>query len=121
VAGSYQFGAYSFILIITMLVACFVAWQAWQRRRLPGGRYLALMQIAIAIWAFGGVFDAAAAQVETKVMWSVFTYPGVAFAPLMYFLFVWDYVQQEPRLKGRAIAALSIIPLVTIGMALTNR
>ncbi|HZU87044.1 MAG TPA: histidine kinase N-terminal 7TM domain-containing protein, partial [Anaerolineaceae bacterium] len=108
------------ILILTTLVAIFIAWEGWQRRRVPGARYLAYLQIAIAVWALGGVFEAAATGLETKVMWAVFSYPGVAFAPLMYFFFAWDFVQQEPRLKSRTISLLLIMPLITIAMALTN-
>lgn len=118
--GSYQFGAYSIILILTTLVAVFIAWEAWQRRRLPGGRYLAILQVAIAIWALGGAFEAAAVSLQTKVSWAVFSYPGVVVSPLAYFLFAWDYVQQEPRLKGRTIALMCILPLVTLFMAVTN-
>ncbi len=117
---SYQFGLYSIILILTTLVAVCTAWVAWQRQRLPGGRYLAFLQMAAALWGLGAIFEAAAVDKLNKVMWAVFSYPGVAFCTLFYFLFVWDYTQQQPRMKLGAIALLCIEPLLTTIVAITN-
>jgi hypothetical protein len=57
---------------------------------------------------------------ESKKFWSQLSYFGFSFLPLFYFLFTTAFSQKYHIITPRNLAALSVIPFVTIPLALTN-
>jgi diguanylate cyclase (GGDEF)-like protein/PAS domain S-box-containing protein len=116
----YQFTPHTLALILATLVGLVVALVAWRRRPALGAIYLALLELAVAEWAFAVAFETAATEIPLKLLWSKIAYPGTAAGPLFYFLFTMAYSQQDKYLTRRNIALLSIVPALTIVVAVTN-
>ncbi len=118
--SDYEFTPYSGGLILAALVGLAVAFVVWRRRTAVGAVYLALLELAVAEWAFAAAFEAAATTVSLKVLWSEIEYPGIASAPLFFFLFAMAYGQRARYLTRRNIALLSIVPVLVVGIVATN-
>lgn len=56
-------------------------------RRTPGVKYWLVWQVAASIWAFTYAFEFAATDIETKIMWSKFSYFGIVYGPVSFLLF----------------------------------
>ena len=74
---------YIFVSAIAAGIAVSVAIYGRRQRTAPGGTYLALLMLAVAMWALSTVGEFAAVSVPAKIWWSKATYFGiVAVAPL---------------------------------------
>jgi len=94
---------------------------AWRRRDMVGAGGLALLMLAIAWWLLANAFEAAALDRSTKIAWSVVAYPGIESAPVLYLLFVLRWTRQDGWMTRARIALLLLVPLVSVGMAATNK
>ncbi len=118
--SSYQFTNYSFVLFFTTAIAATVAVALWDRRTAPGAIPLFFLELACAEWAFGIAFESAASTVELKHLWSAIAYLGTTAAPLCFFLFALGFSRHGRALSSRQIAALAVIPVLTVALAFTN-
>jgi PAS domain S-box-containing protein len=92
----------------------------WQRRETRGATALALLSLAAAIWALSYGLEIAGANLETKVFWAKFQYFGIVTVPLLWLIFALQYTSHDGWLTRRTLALLSIIPVVTLVLALTT-
>ncbi|MBU1877555.1 MAG: hypothetical protein KJ734_01275, partial [Chloroflexi bacterium] len=67
--SSYVFTPYSWTLIFTTLISLALALVLWRRRAVSSARYLALLELAVAEWAFAVAFEFAATDVSLKLLW----------------------------------------------------
>jgi PAS domain S-box-containing protein len=117
---NYQFTLYSWVLILTTITGIVTAFIAYRRHTEYGAVYLALLELAVAEWAFAIAFEAAATDITFKLLWSQVAYLGTVTTPLFYFLFAMKYSRRGRYLTYRNIALLSIVPVLTIAAAATN-
>ena len=117
---SYNFSIISTALFITTLIALMVFAFLWQRKTAVGAFYLALFELAIAIWALAAAFEAAAITLPLKMTWGKISYLGIVSSPIFYFLFAMDYTHQARGGTFRQIILLAIIPAITLLLAITN-
>jgi diguanylate cyclase (GGDEF)-like protein/PAS domain S-box-containing protein len=110
---------YSIASFITGALAVFIALVAWKRKKVVGGLLLALLMAAVAIWALGASIEYASVGIPSKVFWSKIEYFGVV-SPVLYLLLALEFNRLERLLTARNVALLFIIPLITLGLALTN-
>jgi diguanylate cyclase (GGDEF)-like protein/PAS domain S-box-containing protein len=111
---------YSAASFITGALAIFVALVAWKRKKVVGGMLLALLMAAVAIWALGTSVEYASVGIASKILWSKIEYFGVVSCPVFYLLLALEFNRLERFLTRRNISLLFIIPLVTLGLAMTN-
>ena len=112
--------AYTLVLLICTFGNLLLAVAMWQRRRLPDARYMLGFFVASSVWTLAAAMEALSTTVEQKVFWSIVAYPGVQGAPLMFFLFAMHYVGRDRWLTPRRIAWLTVIPVLSVLMAITN-
>jgi PAS domain S-box-containing protein len=117
---NYNFTIDSLIEFATALAAVATIIILWKNRKSPEVKYLIYIQVLVAIWAVTYAFEFGTSDLATKVMWSKLSYLGIGFLPVLYFLFTTAFSQKHHLLTNRNIILLSIIPVITIGMALTN-
>ena len=115
--AAYRFQPYTGVMFLASVIALWVAGAAWRRRGVSGAGYLALMELAVAIWCFASAWEAAATTVPLKVLWSQIAYLGSCPAPLIFFAFILTYTRQRRYLTPRAMAFLAIVPVLTIVIA----
>lgn len=117
---SYVFSTYSLILFLTAAISLALAVTIWRRREAAGARYLALFQVALAEWALGSAFEAAATTLPLKTLWSQISYLGTTCSPVLFFLFAVEYGQGRHRLSDRIAGLLFVVPALICLGAFTN-
>ncbi|GAB4439330.1 MAG: hypothetical protein Kow0031_21190 [Anaerolineae bacterium] len=118
--ADYQFGWVSGVMLLATLVALFTAAVLWPYRYSAAAKFLALLEVAVAVWSFALIFESAATTVSGKLFWSQIQYIGTATAPTFYFLFTITYAGQQQFLTRRNLALLAGVPLLTLLLAFTN-
>ncbi len=56
-------------------------------RKNPGVKFWLIWQLASSIWAFTYAFEYSANHIETKILWSKFSYFGIVYCPVSFLLF----------------------------------
>jgi len=104
----------------TAVIAAVLAFLFWKRRKISGGTSLFLIAVAVIIWAGGSAMEYAAVDLGTKLAWAKFEYLGSTAMPVLFLIFTLEYSRLDQGLSRRGIAGLFVVPLITIGLALTN-
>ncbi len=118
--SSYQFSAVSLLLFVSALFALYMTVFLAKRKSSQGVMYLVFLELAVAVWTTGVLFEYATDQVRLKIFWSQFAYVGTTTSPVFYFLFVMAYVRQATFRNTWIVASLFIIPVITFALAVTN-
>ena len=109
------------IQFVTTLAALLVVAMLWKNKRLVEVRYLILIEVNVAIWAFTYACEFSTKILETKIFWSQLSYLGIAFLPVNYFCFTQAFSQKHKFASLKKYLQLSIIPIITIVLVLTNQ
>jgi PAS domain S-box-containing protein len=96
-----------------------VAYYAWSHRSVSGAAALTFLALSAGLWTSGYALEIAGADVWTKVLWSKVQYIGVTTVPLLWLVFCYNYFNQNRLLPLRAVAALGVVPLITLGLVFT--
>ncbi len=116
----WQFTSYAAILSLSTIIAASVTVYAWQRRSVHGGASLALLMLAVTVYAGTSALEAAAVGIPAKVFWSKVQYLGSMTCPPLLLVFALDYARCERWFNWRTVTAAFVIPVITIGLAWTN-
>lgn len=118
----FQFLPYVLPLIFAVVTPGLLASYAWRHRHTPGAKPFALMMAALGLWSVGYTLELfSGADLALKVFWASGKYLGIVVTPLAWFAFAVEYTGRESWLTARRLAWLSIIPLLTFVLAMTNR
>ncbi len=109
-----------FLLGIVCVTAVSVFAYLWPRRTRPGGMAFLLMLAAITVWAGADGLELASATLEHKLFWRIAQQFGIVFLPASWLLFAFTYLDIQPWSHSRARWLLFIIPVMTLGIVLTN-
>jgi PAS domain S-box-containing protein len=117
---AYVITPYVLISAFAAAVALVVAIVAWQRRSAPGGRPLVGLMLAVFIWSAGAAIEYATIGIPGKVFWGKVQYLGVVTCPVFFLLLALEYSHLDHWLTRRTIAALFVVPGITLLLAFTN-
>ena len=92
----------------------------WFHYRSPLGRTGAVTILASTEWIISAVLMFAGGDLATKIFWRKMQYPGIIILPVAWFVFAVLYTGREEWLTRRSVAGLSVIPVITLGLAFTN-
>lgn len=116
-----QYLPYVLPLIIAVVTQGILAFYAWRHRRTPGAKSFALLMVALCVWSVGYILELlSGANLPLKVFWASGKYLGVVLTPLAWFTFATEYTGRETWLTPRRLTLLSIVPLLTFILAMTN-
>jgi PAS domain S-box-containing protein len=107
-------------LLVSALVCAALALFAWRHRRVPAATGFVLLMASSSAWALFYALYRASADLHGKLLLAQATQAGAIVVPLAWAVFALQYTRRERWLTPRAVALLSAIPLLTLGMALTN-
>ncbi len=110
----------SIISFFAVLVALTTILILLKTRSSNVARYMILVESLAAIWALAYGMEFTTASFELKVLWSKISYLGIAFLPLIYFLFTTAFSQKRETINPSKVALLSILPFLTILLVFTN-
>ncbi len=83
-------------------------------------RFLILLEVFVAIWAFSYALEFGTLLMEEKVFFSQLSYLGIAFIPVTYFFFTTAFSQKFHLVKKLNIIISLIIPIITLVLVFTN-
>ena len=116
----FLYSPYIVPLFIAAAISIWVAYYAWSYRAVSGAPALALLAFAVSIWAMGYALEIAGADLSTKVVWAKVEYIGTTSIPLLWLVFCYNYFNQNRQMPFRVIAALGILPIVTLLLVFTT-
>ncbi|MEO5888513.1 MAG: histidine kinase N-terminal 7TM domain-containing protein [Anaerolineales bacterium] len=117
----FQYTPYIIPLIFSSIITGSVALYVLQRRAtVSGGMALTLLAFACAEWSLGYALEIAGTDLSTKVFWGKSQYIGIVTVPLSWIVFAYSYSTRGTRMTPRTVSLLSIVPLITLILALTT-
>ena len=110
--------------LLPLTAACATAillLQAWQRREVDGTRAFARFLGAVLIWCFFSTLEQLSPSAQLQIAFGKIEYFGIAPLPVLWLIFTLRYVQQDKWLRRPIVCGISVIPLLTLIFALTDR
>jgi PAS domain S-box-containing protein len=92
----------------------------WFRYQSPLGRTGSITILSSTGWILTSVLSMAGGDLPTKIFWAKMQYPGIVVLPVAWFVFAVLYTGRERWLTRRTLMGLTIIPGITLVLALTN-
>ncbi len=114
--------ASDWVPVLLLLATGATAWlglAAWQRRRSPGARPMALAALVVAVWCGLAAVAATSHTPSVKVLLVNLEIICQALLPVLWLLMVLELTGRRPWLR-RAQPWLFIVPAVTVALAFTN-
>lgn len=96
------------------------AWLLWTRRSAHGALQLAYIFISMTIWSISYVIELVVVDYTVSTYWLKVEYFGIISLPVFWLLFCLRYTNVRRPLTSTFFVIFSIIPLTTLGLALTN-
>ena len=112
--------AYVIIVAFSTVLSGTATVYLWQRRKAVGATSLAYLHLATTIWSLGYTLELANTQLDTMFFWLRSQYLGISFMSLWCVKFAAEYTGQDKWLTPKFIAALCIIPTITLILNWTN-
>jgi hypothetical protein len=107
------------LLAGSSLVTAGLGTHAWRRRDDHGARPFAFMMAAATVWS--ACYAVALTQTGgARLFWERTQWFGIATIPVFFFLFAMEYTGRDRFTTRRAVAALSVVPAVTLLLVWTN-
>jgi signal transduction histidine kinase/CheY-like chemotaxis protein len=108
------------IMIFTAMALVVMVVHFWSKKDIPGGNWFLTLIVLIFFWSvFGGVEDMVT-SLETKILFSKFTYFSIPFVPFVWFMFNIRYMGLLKNWYGSRLLLFLIIPVFIVAFAWTN-
>ncbi len=117
---SYTFTSNMIPLVIAAIISGALAVYTWINRKAAGATIFSLMMFILFEWGTSYIFELAGVDLQTKIFWEFMKFIGVVATPVAWLFFAFEYTGRKTWVNVRNIAILSIIPLVTLIILLTN-
>jgi len=117
---NYDFSVFCYIRFFSGFIAIVVALIILKRKLAHGAIYLALFELAAAVWSVSDGFEAAALTSHLKFLWSQIAYLGITTSCVFFLLFALHFTDYKKYVNKKLILLLFLIPAVTIIIAFTN-
>ncbi len=111
---------YSIILLITAAVTASLSFYALKYRLTEGAISFILLNLAASFFSLGYAFELEADTLQWKLFWTHFEYLGIAFIPVLYWIFAIQYSGKGNWLTRKVFFFVILIPLSVILMQWTN-
>lgn len=117
---SYTFTTNMIPLVIAAAISGALAVYTWINRKAAGATLFSLMMFILFEWGTSYIFELAGTDLQTKVFWEFMKFIGVVATPVAWLLFAFEYTGRKTWVNVRNIVVLSILPLATLIVLLTN-
>jgi PAS domain S-box-containing protein len=108
------------LLLLGGLIGVFTFIFLFRFKKTPGVKYWLIWQIAASVWAFTYAFEFAATDIETKMVWSKFSYFGIVYCALSFFFFSLKFSSSDRYLNKKFIVAMFSIATIFLASPFTN-
>ena len=117
---SYHFTLNMLPLILAALISGALAWYTWRHRQATGVLPFSLMMLILFQWSTSYILELAGTDLPTKFFWIKFMFVGVVSTPVAWLVFALEYTGRKAWTTHRRLLLLCILPLMTMGVILTN-
>lgn len=117
---AYQFTPNMIPLAIAAMISAALAWYTWRHRHATGVTPFSLMMLILFQWGLSYILELAALDFKSKLAWATFMFAGVVATPVAWLAFALEYTGRKAWLTRNRILLLLILPLITMGIILTN-
>jgi len=116
----YRFTLNMLPLIFAAAISGALAIYTWRNRKTAGATPFSIMLFILFQWGASYIMELAATDIQTKIVWEIIKFVGVVFTPVAWMVFAFEYTGRKTWINHRRLAFLSIIPLTTIIILITN-
>ena len=114
VAAAWQWTGVGVVMLATTAVYVAMAAYVWRRRGGSAGAALALVLVALLLWAGTYTAELAATDLEAISRWGDVKYVGLVLLPPAWFAFAALFAGRGSWVNGRNLALLAIHPVVVL-------
>jgi PAS domain S-box-containing protein len=114
----YQWTTYVMPMIAGAVLSVGLALFTWRRSRIS--KAFSILMLALAEWSAAYVMELLGTRIATKLVWAKVQYAGIVVVPVAWLVFALKYGNRTRPVKRRTLVLLSIIPVITAGLAWTN-
>ncbi|HET9560016.1 MAG TPA: histidine kinase N-terminal 7TM domain-containing protein, partial [Actinomycetota bacterium] len=114
VAAAWQWTGVGLAMLATTAVFVAMAAYVWRRRGGSAGAALALVLVALLLWAGAYTAELAATDLEAIRRWGDLKYVGIVLLPPAWFAFAALFAGRQSWVNGRNLALLAIQPVVIL-------
>lgn len=115
-----QITLYTIILASSALVTGLISLYILKCRTCRASYEFAILLAAMSWWSAMIAFESLSQTLDQKIFFSIASYPGSQFSPVIYLLFALKYTGMDSWLSARRKGMLFIIPFISLMMAVTN-
>lgn len=118
---SYIISPLFILLLIGAVIGIATFFFLLRYRQVPGAKFWLIWQITAAIWAFTYAFEFAATNLDTKIIWSKFSYFGIVYSSVSFLFFSLEYSSSARKINRKIIVGLYTIASLFIISPFTNQ
>lgn len=116
----YQFTLNMLPLLFAAAISGMLAAYTWKNRRTAGATPLSILLFILLEWGISYILELAALDIQTKTFWAIIKFAGVVATPVAWLTFAFEYTGRKAWINARRLAMLSIVPLTTMIVLITN-
>jgi len=116
----FQLTFWSVPALVALALTGHTLYRSRHRDETPGTASLRWLAWCVAFWATGDLLATLSESLTFKMLAMKVQTVGVAFLPVAWFTFAMTYARRMKQLPRWTIVQLAIVPIVTLGLALTN-
>jgi signal transduction histidine kinase len=115
-----QYTPYILPALVSAVICIVLASYAWNRHPSIGSTSFTISTLAVAIWSLGYVFELSSVPLAGKIFWAKAQYAAIVVVPTAWLALSLEYNGRERLLNRRNLLLLSIFPILTFLVVLTN-
>jgi hypothetical protein len=105
---------------LLIVAAAGIGVAAWRNRQTSGARSLAVIVIGVVVSALATLLVRISVTYETALLWNRVFYVGWSLIPVCLLVFTLEFTDREQYVTPRTLAALSVVPMVSVLAVWTN-
>lgn len=118
---AWQQTPYTLPAIVAAAITLGVAIVGWRNRQTPGAKSLVGLLVAGSWWSVVSAIGLASTGLGTKLLAGQLAYFGIVLIPVTWLTFAIEYTGRgKGRLTRRILIGLLVLPMITVGLVLTN-
>ena len=101
-------------------ISAALSFLSWKKRPIRGAVPLVILSLSVFVWQAGYALELASVQLPWGIRWAKFQYLGIVTIPVAWSVLIASYTGHTWWSAPKFVVWLSLLPLTTLALALTN-